>query len=96
MKRTLRSLVALEDSYVASATNLPSITTARESNEVALLRHWGRGSWPADNFTLSEHLDDRERHEHARNEREAFTYAVLNPEGTRCLIGVTRNAKETK
>lgn len=50
-----------------------------------MLRRWSQGSWPADDFTLTENLDDLERHEHEHNQREAFTFTVLNLEGTRCL-----------
>ena len=50
-----------------------------------MLRCWSRSSWPADDFTLSENLDDLLRHEHEHNESQAFTFTVLNLEGTRCL-----------
>ena len=50
-----------------------------------MLRRWSHSSWPADDFTLTENLDDLERHEHEHDERQAFTFTVLNLEGTRCL-----------
>src|SRR5437867_3283681 len=50
-----------------------------------MLRRWSQSTWPADDFTLSENLDDLQRHEHEHKEREAFTFTILNPEGTRCL-----------
>jgi hypothetical protein len=50
-----------------------------------MLRRWSDSSWPADDFTLSENLDDLQRHEHEHNERQAFTLTVLNLKGTRCL-----------
>ena len=50
-----------------------------------MLRRWSQSSWPADDFTLIENLDDLQRHEHEHNERQAFTFTVLNLEGTRCL-----------
>jgi len=50
-----------------------------------MLRRWSQSSWPADDFTLSENLDDLQRHEREHGERQAFTFTVLNLEGTRCL-----------
>jgi len=49
------------------------------------LRRWSGSEWPADGFTLAENLADLERHEREHNERKAFTFTVLGPEGTRCL-----------
>ena len=50
-----------------------------------MLRRWSQSDWPADDFTLAENLADLQRHEREHVEREAFTYTVLNPQGTRCL-----------
>lgn len=50
-----------------------------------MLRRWGQGDWPRDGFTLEENLADLEWHELEHHERTAFTYTVLNPQGTRCL-----------
>lgn len=50
-----------------------------------MLRRWSQSSWPADDFTLSQNLDDLQRHEREHYERQAFTFTVLNPQGTRCL-----------
>lgn len=49
------------------------------------LRRWSQRGWPADGFTLAENLEDLQRHEREHLEREAFTFTVLNPNGTRCL-----------
>jgi RimJ/RimL family protein N-acetyltransferase len=49
------------------------------------LRRWSGSEWPADGFTLAENLADLERHEREHNERKAFTFTILNAEGTRCL-----------
>ena len=49
------------------------------------LRRWSQTTWPADDFTLAENLEDLERHEREHHEGVAFTFTVLNPEGTRCL-----------
>jgi RimJ/RimL family protein N-acetyltransferase len=49
------------------------------------LRRWSQSDWPSDDFTLAENLDDLQRHEREHGTREAFTFTVLNPHGTRCL-----------
>ncbi|MGH2620941.1 MAG: hypothetical protein ACRDHG_10290 [Anaerolineales bacterium] len=41
-----------------------------------MLRRWGQGGWPADDFTLAENLDDLQRHEHEHNEREASKFRL--------------------
>ena len=50
-----------------------------------MLRRWCQGDWPADGFTPAENLADLRRHEREHIERKAFTYTVLDPQGTRCL-----------
>ena len=50
-----------------------------------MLRRWCQGDWPADGFTLAENLADLQWHEREHIERKAFTYTVLDPQGTRCL-----------
>jgi RimJ/RimL family protein N-acetyltransferase len=49
------------------------------------LRRWSQSSWPADDFTLAQNLEDLQRHEREHGERAAFTFTVLNPEAARCL-----------
>jgi hypothetical protein len=51
----------------------------------AMLRSWSQSAWPADDFTLAQNLEDLERHEREHEAREAFTFTVLDPAGTRCL-----------
>ena len=50
-----------------------------------MLHRWGQGDWPRDGFTLAENLADLQYHEREHDERNEFTYTVLNPQGTRCL-----------
>ena len=50
-----------------------------------MLRRWSQSEWPTDDFALAENLADLQRHESEHLERKAFTFTVLNPEGTRCL-----------
>lgn len=50
-----------------------------------MLRRWSQTQWPADDFTLEENRQDLERHEREHGEREAFTFTVLDPQGSRCL-----------
>jgi RimJ/RimL family protein N-acetyltransferase len=50
-----------------------------------MLRRWCQGDWPAEGFTLAQNLADLQYHEREHNERKAFTYTVLDPQGTRCL-----------
>lgn len=50
-----------------------------------MLHRWSQSEWPTANFTLEENLADLKWHEHKHHEREAFTYTVLNPQGTSCL-----------
>jgi hypothetical protein len=49
------------------------------------LRLWSQSTWPADDFTLAENLEDLQRHEREHTERKAFTYTVLDLDGRRCL-----------
>jgi hypothetical protein len=51
----------------------------------AELRRWSQSTWPAEDFTRAENLDDLERHEREHRAGEAFTYTVLTPDGSRCL-----------
>lgn len=48
------------------------------------LRRFSAGSWPTPDFTLAQNLGDLEEHEQEHHRREAFTYTVMNPDGTRC------------
>lgn len=54
-----------------------------ESKE--FLRKWDQSSWPADDFTLADNLEDLERHEREHINRESFTFTVMNPAETECL-----------
>ncbi|HEY0605978.1 MAG TPA: hypothetical protein VGD58_23845 [Herpetosiphonaceae bacterium] len=49
------------------------------------LRGWSGGRWPDDDFTLAQNLDGLQQHEREHAAREAFTFTVLDPFGTRCL-----------
>ena len=62
------------------ALDYDAVMSSREQ-----LRRWSQTTWPADDFTLAENLKDLEEHEREHKERVAFTFTVLNPEGTRCL-----------
>ena len=53
------------------------------SRELLLVGSGGR--WPAAGFSLADNLADLERHEREHEERVAFTYTVLMPDGARCL-----------
>jgi len=50
-----------------------------------MLRRWSQSDWPVDDFTLAQNLADLQRHEREHIERKAFTFTVLNPQGTQCL-----------
>ena len=54
-------------------------------SSAAMLRRWSQSDWPADDFTLAENRSDLERHEREHRERVAFTFTVLDPQGTTCL-----------
>jgi len=54
-------------------------------SSAGMLRRWSQSDWPADDFTLAENLADLQRHEREHLERKAFTFTVLNPQGTKCL-----------
>jgi len=54
-------------------------------SSAAMLRRWSQSDWPADDFTLAQNLADLQRHEREHIERKAFTFTVLNPQGTQCL-----------
>lgn len=54
-------------------------------SNAAMLRSWSQSDWPADDFTLAQNLEDLQRHECEHEAREAFTFTVLDPAGTRCL-----------
>ncbi len=49
------------------------------------LRDWEQTNWPANDFTLEENRKDLERHEREHETGEAFTYTVMDLEGTVCL-----------
>jgi hypothetical protein len=50
-----------------------------------MLRRWGGGGWPADDFTLEGNLGDLEEHESEHEQRVAFTFTVMNPDESECL-----------
>jgi RimJ/RimL family protein N-acetyltransferase len=49
------------------------------------LRLWSGSSWPADDFTLEENLQDLRWHWREHRERAAFTFTVLDPSRETCL-----------
>jgi len=49
------------------------------------LRLWSGSSWPAEDFTLADNLQDLQRHWREHQERVAFTYTVLEPARQSCL-----------
>lgn len=51
----------------------------------AMLRAWGQGDWPSDDFTLDANYQDLDEHEREHQQRVAFTYTVLSPDRTTCL-----------
>jgi GNAT superfamily N-acetyltransferase len=50
-----------------------------------MLRRWGGGDWPADNFTLQDNLEDLEAHQREHLEGQAFTYTVMHSDRPECL-----------
>jgi hypothetical protein len=54
-----------------------------ESKE--FLRKWDQSSWPADDFTLADNLEDLQRHEREHINRESFTFTVMSSTETECL-----------
>lgn len=51
----------------------------------AQLRELFQGTWPRDGFTLKEDLHDLEMHEKEHEEREAYTFTIMDPEEATCL-----------
>lgn len=49
------------------------------------LRVWEQDTWPEDDFTIEDNLDDLQRHQDLHDEGLAFTYTVMNPTETECL-----------
>ena len=49
------------------------------------LRLWRQSTWPEDDFTVEANREDVIDMEQRHAAHRAFTYTVLNPEGTRCL-----------
>jgi len=54
-----------------------------ESQDFLLIRT--NGGWPRVGFTIEENLKDLERHEKGFNDRNEFTYSIMNHSETRCL-----------
>jgi len=50
-----------------------------------MLRLWSGSTWPREGFTLAENLADLEGHHQEHQDREAFTYTVVDPAQERCL-----------
>jgi hypothetical protein len=66
------------------------------------LRLWRQSTWPEDDFTVEANRKDLIDLEKRHGARRAFTYTVLDPDGTRCLgcvyafpTGATFLAKST-
>jgi hypothetical protein len=49
------------------------------------LRLWQQSTWPEDDFTVEANRKDLADLEKRHVERRAFTYTVLDPDGTECL-----------
>ena len=49
------------------------------------LRKWSQSTWPTDNFTRDENLNDLVRHSQEQANNFAYTYTILNIERNRCL-----------
>jgi hypothetical protein len=49
------------------------------------LRLWRQSTWPEDDFTVEANRKDLVDLEQRHTARRAFTYTVLDPEGSRCL-----------
>ena len=49
------------------------------------LRKFSRHGWPREGFTIDENITDLERHEREFDNREAFAYTVVTPDGSRVL-----------
>jgi hypothetical protein len=49
------------------------------------LRLWGQSTWPEDDFTVEANRKDIIDLEERHVARRAFTYTVLDPNGTRCV-----------
>ncbi len=51
----------------------------------SMLRAWSQSNWPADGFTPEENLADLRRHAREHQDKNAFTYTIMNAEETFCL-----------
>jgi hypothetical protein len=49
------------------------------------LRLWRQSTWPEDDFTVEANREDLVNLEERHSAHRAFTYTVLDPDGTRCL-----------
>jgi hypothetical protein len=49
------------------------------------LRSWEQSTWPEDDFTVEANRKDLVDLEQRHGEHRAFTYTVLDPDGTECL-----------
>jgi hypothetical protein len=49
------------------------------------LRLWEQSSWPRDDFTVEENRTDLLDLQRRHDDRRAFTYTVLSPDGSECL-----------
>ena len=69
----------------------PILTTDAERDHEAImetradLRVWEQSSWPEDDFTVEADREDLADLEQRHPDRRAFTYTVLDPNGTECL-----------
>jgi len=72
------SLIPLTPAHVA--LDYTAVTASRE-----MLRQWSGSSWPSDDFSLDDNLQDLQWHDREHRERLAFTYTVLNPAQDECL-----------
>ena len=50
-----------------------------------MLRRWGGGAWPADNFDLEANLADLAEHQKEHETGLAYTFTLLNPAEDECL-----------
>ena len=61
----------------------------------SFLRKWDQSTWPEDEFTLADNLEDLERHEREYINRQSFTFTVMNTAETDCLARWLSQAQTT-
>lgn len=62
-----------------------AVMSSREHIRSLVIQEDNNNTWPEENMTIEEDLEDLKRHQKEFLQRKAFAYTVMSPDESRCL-----------